>query len=487
MKFISFITVLQLVMINVELQQDEVCLSCKILEECEEIVCSNIPVNGTFVPEYVIGCELACPFGKISCQKNEDNSIAWSPSDPCAQSLTTTTITTTTTTTDTSPLTTLNIILDSTTTLQLNVTSVFNDSNESFIRLQSTPTQNVGTDLPIDLDKYVGLSKSWTLFWLIPLILFITLPTLFLCCLVIHHFHKKKGKVKFPLSKKHTVDILDPSASSWTRCSQPYTLGTLIGQNGQYTQEKSMKRESSESPTKCRKNGHNTNDVPIPKYSKFRPTKQSMRRRVSPSLNRRLINWQDSGIHDFAIPPSPKFASTMNMSKTSLNYSTPGESSSQTPLYLRSSSSHILSETLPISSQYTKDFRSVSQCSMLFPQRLNLQDKFSTDYDFHDSRTITTFNPPENCDYLGYSINNNHYDRTVVTINDEDIDDANGNTSDQVSSITLQPITQQINSEVHNYQPFNAFTDIEHENTMYDSNYNDWTIGETTIQRIPRI
>nr|CAH8856029.1 unnamed protein product [Trichobilharzia regenti] len=484
MIYIILLTISSLTMGFAEVQQRDVCPPCDALEECEQIVCSSTLINGSFVPEYVIGCELACPFGEITCQKHEDGKITWSPVDPCSPLETTTQSSTLTFT----PFI-LNSTLVSTDIPQINTTTYFNNFNQSITSTQSTSVEITSPDSEIYAEKYVGLTKAWTLFWLVPLILFITVPTLFFCCLVIHHLHKHRGKVKFPLSKKHIGDVMD-SSDTWVERSQPQTHSKSKVRKSQYPKTKNNVNNSDESPNKSDGNTDYVDNCSTPKYSKFKSTKHSLRSAASPSLNRRLINWQDSGMHEFAVPPSPKSAAAINMSKTSLNHSPNNEiNSSQTPLYFRDSSPHLISPTLSSSSRYPEELRSVSQCSMLLPKTSSHQATglIYSDYQSHRG-TTTTFNPQENHNQLAeFPSDKNHFDQTVAMINYEDGEDGNMDTCDQVSSIVLNSTVQQQNPSVFHHQSFNAFTDNEHPDGMYDSNYDDWTIGETTIQRIPRI
>ncbi|VDO41725.1 unnamed protein product [Schistosoma margrebowiei] len=466
-----------------------VCLSCDILQQCEQIVCNNVLINGTFIPEYVIGCELACPFGNISCQKNNNGTFTWLPEDPCLPEISTTSepnisLTTTTTTT---------VFPFHTDTPQINTTTDLGVLNTAIFEINQTDCHYVSTESPNNITEDINYSKGWTLFWLIPLILIIMIFLLLLLCLVLNHFQKRKHRVEFPLSEKHIFDMIDPSTSSWGHYSYPYKSGTPTGQNGYYRQNMDTIYEAYDSPNKTDRTFTNLQKISSPKYNKL---KFIHRKTISPCPNRKLINWQESGTYEYAIPPSPKSASSMNINKTPPNYSPKKERNySQISYNLNKSTSQIFSGTPTISIRYPEEMRSISQCNMLNPQKPNVQDKLSPDYYIQDGRTTTTFNRHINHLHRPkLSDDDNQIYQTEALINcDDDNEFTNEDTFDQISSITMQPTTvQQPISNLSPNQSFNAFIDCVDQQQMeqlgmYDSQYNDWTLDKTTNARIPRI
>ncbi|KAK4470865.1 hypothetical protein MN116_006379 [Schistosoma mekongi] len=481
MKYIIYIAFLNSVMANTETQRHEVCLSCDILQQCEQVVCNNILINGTFLPDYVIGCELACSFGNISCQKDDNGTYIWQPEDPCLPVINTTTskVNHSSITSTTNPFPTITSQINTTTDLiQLNTTTLF----ETY----QTDCQNTSEITPLYTNKDVNTSRGWTLYWLIPLVVCITIPIFFLICLILHYLQKRKRRVEFSLSKPYTTDVIDPSTTSWINY---YKKGNLFGQTGLYRKNRNTIYEINESSNKI--------DEPLTDKQKLSPSKYTKlklahKKCLSPSsLHRKPINWQELGTYEFAIPPSPKSASSINMTKTSLNYSPSIERNYLQVLHNSSySSTQFLSETPTIRQKYSERIRSVSQCSMLFPKQTNLHDTFLSDYYNTDDQTMTTFNQHNNhlqTLHLLLSNNDNNNNHTH-RINYDDNDFTNIDTCDQLSSITLQPTKQQFNSNLlHNHHSFNAFIDDVQQSNMYNSQDNEWTGDETINSRIPRI
>ncbi|VDP68001.1 unnamed protein product [Schistosoma mattheei] len=472
---------------NIEFQLS-VCLSCDILQQCEQIVCNNVLINGTFIPEYVIGCELACPFGNISCQKDNNGAFTWLPEDPCLPEISTTT------SEPNISLTTTTVFPFHTDTPQINTTTDLGVLNTTIFEINQTDCHYVSTESPNNITEDINYSKGWTLFWLIPLILIIMIFLLVLLCLVLNHFQKRKHRVEFPLSEKHIFDMIDPSTSSWGHYSYPYKSGTPIGQNGYYRQNRNTIYEAYDSPNKTDRILTNLQKISPTKYNKL---KFINRKTISPCPNRKLINWQESGTYEYAIPPSPKSASSMNINKTPPNYSPKKERNySQISYNLNKSTSQIFSGTPTISIRYPEEMRSISQCNILNPQKSNVQDTLSPDYYIQDGRTTTTFNRHVNHLHrpkLSDDDNQIYQTEALINCGNDDNEFTNEDTFDQISSITMQPtIVQQPISNLSPNQSFNAFIDCEGQQQMeqlgmYDSQYNDWTLDKTTIARIPRI
>ncbi|CAH8586943.1 unnamed protein product [Schistosoma rodhaini] len=486
MKHILLITILQSAIANIEIRRREVCLSCDILQQCEQVVCNNVLINGTFIPDYVIGCELACLFGNISCQKDNNGTLTWLPEDPCLPLISTTT------SEPNNSLATTTYFPFHADTPQINTTTDLGVLNTTIIEINETDSDYVSTESPSYTTEDINYLKGWTLFWLIPLVLIITIPILLLFCLVLNHFQRRKHRVEFPLSEKHIFDIIDPSTSSWGNFSHPYKTGTPIGQNGYYRQNRNTIFEAYDSPNKTDRILTNLHKISSPIYTKLKFTN---RKSISPCPNRRLINWQESGTYEFAIPPSPKSASSMNISKTPPNYSPKKERNySRIPYNLNNSTSQIFSGSPTIHIRYPEEMRSISQYNILNPQKSNVQDILLPDYYIQDGRTTTTFNRHDNhLQRPKLSDDDNQIYQTEALINCDDNEFNNEDTFDQISSITMQPTTiQQPISNVSFNQPFNAFIDCESQQQidqldMYHSQYNDWTLDKTTIPRIPRI
>ncbi|TNN15507.1 hypothetical protein EWB00_001245 [Schistosoma japonicum] len=479
MKYIIYIAFLNSVMTNTEVQRREVCLSCDILQQCEQIVCNNILINGTFLPDYVIGCELACPFGNISCQKDDNGTYIWQPEDPCLPEISTTTseVNNSSITSTTTPF--------STVTSQVNTTTdLVHFNTTTFFVTYQTDSQNMTIDTPLHTNKDVNTSRGWTLYWLIPLILCITIPIFFFICLILHYLQKRKQTAEFSLSKTYTTDIIDPSASSWVNY---YKTGNLFGQTGLYRKNRTTICDINESSNKLDEILTAKQKLSLSKYTKLKLTHKKC---ISPTLHRKPINWQESGTYEFAIPPSPKSASSINMTKTSSNNSPCIERNYSQNLYnLRYSSSQFLSGTPTISLKYSEGIRSVSQCSMLLPKQSNLHDTLLLDYYHSDDRTMTTFNRHNNhlqqVNFISNNNNQTHRMNPFIIYNDNDY--TNIDTCDQMSSITIQPTVQQLNSDLLHNHSFNAFINYEQQSNMYNSQYNEWTGDETMNSRIPRI
>ncbi|CAH8524669.1 unnamed protein product [Schistosoma turkestanicum] len=513
MKYILCIALLYSVSANMEIQRRELCLSCDILQQCEQIVCNNVLVNGTFIPEYVIGCELACPFGNISCQKDPQNgTFIWLPTDPCLPEVSTTsepnnTLLTTTTTSPTFYTTDITQTNTSTDSVVLNTT---------IFETYQTDNQNASIELSNStITESVHTSKEWTLYWLIPLILVIIIPILFLLCLALHHFLKRKHRVKLPLSSTHPVDVMEPAVSSWAKYSNSYNTGIPMGQNGYYHKKRNTLYEPpNESPNKTNlKMMPDSQHKSLSKYAKLKlfHTKKIK----SPSPSRKLINWQESGTLQFAIPPSPKSASsTIQMHKkkppppSPSNFSLIQESNFTKQLYNSVNSlSQIPSGDATISLRCPEEMRSISQCSVLFPQACNnRQETFSPyphciQHDYNNTTTFSRYDQQSPQPKLFTDTDDNVDDHRIYYYNDHEVSNEE-DTCDQVSSITMQPtvIVQQPNVNLFPNQSFDAFIDYESQQqqqhqpqpnmeqfNVYNTQYNDWTLDKTTMSRIPRI
>lgn len=273
----------------------DTCLSCRALDLCEPVVCTTIFVNGTSVINYVQGCELACPNGRLVCKQTSDGTLSWTPQDPCLKFHTDATNKGNGTMytfdkkaahTNASRNTSNGLASKPSDLIAVTPSNQAEDKLSKIfeVTIQPKPSSN-------------SLSVS-TLAWIVSLISIILLSTCStICCVIVKIHQKHYGKVKFSAAytngrlESAYGDIIKPTFSR----SQLY-----------------FPRMSTEIPARGHGHIYNVSTSNINAKTKMDTSSPSSLRRKLRSKHRasqaspKSFNWQESGTQEFIIPPSPR-------------------------------------------------------------------------------------------------------------------------------------------------------------------------------------
>lgn len=256
---------------------------------------------------------MACSFGKIVCKQNSNGFVKWYPSDPCESSTNVVYQTTTKSLNFQDKLLFVTSRTNLTRTIQTkNVTT----STESF---QNISKQIRTTKILNNTNNYFNFEDNsqdflYFILWLICIIsLSIILISLGGCFLIYCYFQKQTKKIKFLNNSNSKNQNTYPmySSNSNNDSTQPFLVG-LKSKNSSFNDYSNKlsyvngsaidKKFKTKSKFKHLSKMHNV---------KLKKHNQSINSKT-PQSDRKLINWQDSAMQQFSIPPSPKSINKLN-------------------------------------------------------------------------------------------------------------------------------------------------------------------------------